>query len=68
MGRGYHFFYIWFLHDPICTFCFILGADAGTHAAGKAFLEANSRKEGVITLPSGLQYKVPPFLLNCLPM
>ncbi len=25
---------------------------------GKAFLEANSKKEGVVTLPSGLQYKV----------
>jgi FKBP-type peptidyl-prolyl cis-trans isomerase FklB len=25
---------------------------------GKQFLEANSKKEGVITLPSGLQYKV----------
>ena len=27
-------------------------------AEGKAFLEANSKKEGVVTLPSGLQYKV----------
>jgi len=27
-------------------------------AAGKAFLEENARKEGVVTLPSGLQYKV----------
>jgi FKBP-type peptidyl-prolyl cis-trans isomerase len=27
-------------------------------AAGKAFLEANGKKEGVKTLPSGLQYKV----------
>ncbi len=26
--------------------------------AGQAFLEANKKKEGVITLPSGLQYKV----------
>ena len=26
--------------------------------AGKAFLEANAKKEGVVTLPSGLQYKV----------
>jgi FKBP-type peptidyl-prolyl cis-trans isomerase FklB len=25
---------------------------------GKAFLEANSRKEGVVSLPSGLQYEV----------
>jgi len=27
-------------------------------AEGKAFLEENKRKEGVKTLPSGLQYKV----------
>lgn len=27
-------------------------------AAGKAFLDANKKKEGVITLPSGLQYVV----------
>lgn len=27
-------------------------------AAGKAFLEANAKKEGVTVLPSGLQYKV----------
>lgn len=27
-------------------------------ALGKAFLEANGKKEGVVTLPSGLQYKV----------
>lgn len=31
---------------------------AGTHKEGLAFLEANKKKEGVITLPSGLQYKV----------
>ncbi len=29
-----------------------------TRRAGKAFLEENSKKEGVISLPSGLQYKV----------
>ncbi len=27
-------------------------------AAGKAFMEENRKKEGVVTLPSGLQYKV----------
>ena len=27
-------------------------------AEGEAFLEANKAKEGVVTLPSGLQYKV----------
>jgi len=31
---------------------------AGSNAKGKAFLEENAKKEGVITLPSGLQYKV----------
>merc|ERR1712072_1576893 len=33
-------------------------AQAGTNEAGKKFLEENKKKEGVITLPSGLQYKV----------
>merc|ERR1712159_439451 len=31
---------------------------AGSNEKSKAFLEANRAKEGVITLPSGLQYKV----------
>ena len=31
---------------------------AGTNEEGLAFLKANKEKEGVITLPSGLQYKV----------
>ena len=31
---------------------------AGTNEAGLAFLEENKSKPGVITLPSGLQYKV----------
>jgi FKBP-type peptidyl-prolyl cis-trans isomerase FklB len=31
---------------------------AGTNEFGKKFLEENAQKEGVITLPSGLQYKV----------
>merc|ERR1719191_1517712 len=31
---------------------------AGTNEKGKKFLEENKAKEGVITLPSGLQYKV----------
>jgi FKBP-type peptidyl-prolyl cis-trans isomerase FklB len=34
------------------------GQQEGNVAAGKEFLEANKTKEGVITLPSGLQYKV----------
>ena len=33
-------------------------AAGGTDEAGLAFLAANKEKEGVITLPSGLQYKV----------
>ena len=31
---------------------------SATNAAGEAFLEANKDKEGVVTLASGLQYKV----------
>mmetsp|Transcript_50503 Transcript_50503/g.98964 ORF Transcript_50503/g.98964 Transcript_50503/m.98964 type:complete len:226 (-) Transcript_50503:197-874(-) len=31
---------------------------AGTNAASKKFLEENKSKDGVVTLPSGLQYKV----------
>ncbi|MFC1536922.1 FKBP-type peptidyl-prolyl cis-trans isomerase [Pseudomonadota bacterium] len=34
------------------------GPAAENLAKGKAFLEANKSKEGVITLPSGVQYKV----------
>ena len=33
-------------------------AAAGGNEAGIAYLEENTKKEGVITLPSGLQYKV----------
>ena len=32
--------------------------NAGTNEKGLEFLKANKEKEGVITLPSGLQYKV----------
>ena len=35
-----------------------LGTAAATNAAGLKFLEENKAKEGVVTLPSGLQYKV----------
>merc|ERR1712159_627362 len=31
---------------------------AATNEAGKKFLEENKAKEGVVTLPSGLQYKI----------
>mmetsp|Transcript_21288 Transcript_21288/g.40064 ORF Transcript_21288/g.40064 Transcript_21288/m.40064 type:complete len:235 (+) Transcript_21288:46-750(+) len=34
------------------------GALAGTNEVGKKFLEENAKREGVVTLPSGLQYKV----------
>merc|ERR1719310_1244815 len=33
-------------------------ASAGTNAEGLKFLEENKKKDGVITLPSGMQYKV----------
>lgn len=33
-------------------------AGAGNKKAGEAFLAANKGKEGVVTLPSGLQYKI----------
>merc|ERR1712187_374675 len=36
----------------------LLGVSAGTNEVGKAFLEENAKRPGVITLPSGLQYKV----------
>jgi len=34
------------------------GVICGTNEFGKKFLEENKKKEGVVTLPSGLQYKV----------
>jgi len=41
------------------AFCLLLGsAAAGTNEVGKKFLEENAKNPGVITLPSGLQYKV----------
>merc|ERR1711934_779923 len=43
----------------ILTFSALVAvALAGTNEKGKQFLEANKNKEGVITLPSGMQYKV----------
>merc|ERR1719436_1072406 len=46
-----------------CSFVLALAmlmqpSDAGTNDEGKKFLEDNAKKPGVITLPSGLQYKV----------
>jgi len=38
--------------------CLLPVALAGTNEFGKKFLEENKGKEGVVTLPSGLQYKV----------
>ena len=35
-----------------------IAAEAGTNEAGLAFLAENKNKPGVVTLPSGLQYKV----------
>lgn len=40
------------------SFLFAIQIHAGSNAAGKKFLEENKLKEGVVTLPSGLQYKV----------
>lgn len=43
----------------ILLLAFIIGSfNCGTNEQGRAFLEENKNKEGVITLPSGLQYKV----------
>jgi hypothetical protein len=36
----------------------LLTVALATNEEGKKFLEENSKKEGIITLPSGLQYKV----------
>jgi hypothetical protein len=37
---------------------FVSFVSAGTNEAGLAFLEENKQKPGVVTLPSGLQYKI----------
>jgi len=48
----------------IALFVILLGSffgetrAAGTTEAGKAYLAENALKEGVVTLPSGLQYRV----------
>ena len=49
-----------FLTTLLVVFVALLSAsvDAGTNEAGLAFLAENKNKPGVITLPSGLQYKV----------
>ena len=47
--------------QSLTLFCLLLQAIsvwAGTNEEGLAFLKANKEKEGVIELPSGLQYKV----------
>ena len=36
----------------------LLICSTASNAAGVKFLEENAKKEGVVTLPSGLQYKV----------
>lgn len=41
-----------------CLLLCVLGCWAGTTPAGLQFLEENRLKEGVVTLPSGLQYRV----------
>jgi len=42
----------------IAVSLFFCGSAVATNAAGLKFLEENKGKEGVVTLPSGLQYKV----------
>ncbi len=43
----------------ISTFCFLtIGVVEATDEAGTKFLEEKSKEPGVITLPSGLRYKV----------
>jgi FKBP-type peptidyl-prolyl cis-trans isomerase FklB len=37
---------------------FLVGVACATNSAGLKFLEENKGKEGVVTLASGLQYKV----------
>jgi FKBP-type peptidyl-prolyl cis-trans isomerase FklB len=46
--------------QTLLSVCLLLlpGALAGTNDVGKKFLEENAKRDGVITLPSGLQYKV----------
>jgi len=39
-------------------FVFIIGVALATDEAGTEFLEAKSKEQGVVTLPSGLRYKV----------
>mmetsp|Transcript_37416 Transcript_37416/g.105609 ORF Transcript_37416/g.105609 Transcript_37416/m.105609 type:complete len:165 (+) Transcript_37416:138-632(+) len=41
-----------------CVLVAAVSVSAGGNARSAAFLEKNKQKEGVITLPSGLQYKV----------
>ena len=42
----------------VCLLALPAAVLAGSNAAGKAFLKENAKKEGVIVLPSGLQYKI----------
>jgi FKBP-type peptidyl-prolyl cis-trans isomerase FklB len=46
-------------HKPLLLLLsFVSQTHAGTNAVGKQFLEENKGKDGVVTLPSGMQYKV----------
>ena len=42
----------------LCILLTLVGACAGTNDAGVTFLEENAKKTGVVTLESGLQYKI----------
>eukprot|EP00746_Dinoflagellata_sp_MGD_P064921 gnl/MRDRNA2_/MRDRNA2_27065_c0_seq1.p1 gnl/MRDRNA2_/MRDRNA2_27065_c0~~gnl/MRDRNA2_/MRDRNA2_27065_c0_seq1.p1 ORF type:complete len:246 (+),score=50.85 gnl/MRDRNA2_/MRDRNA2_27065_c0_seq1:90-827(+) len=46
------------VHCSVAVLLLPICAEAGTNEVGKKFLEENKGKPGVITLPSGLQYKV----------
>ena len=53
-------FYLQTMKLVLLLTCFALAVtySSATNAAGLKFLEENKAKEGVVTLPSGLQYKV----------
>ena len=42
----------------LTAFCALIATASATNAAGIKFLDENKGKDGVITLSSGLQYKV----------
>ena len=50
---------MYLIHVALVALClFATTAMAGSNEKSKKWLEANKGKEGVVVLPSGLQYKV----------